>query len=176
MDIKFSLTLNDYIDFNLYHMKHSKSMKRDFIILKYIVPVILLICSFILYHLSGSGDNIRVYFYIVFGTAIYMVIFPRIYVNQIRKGIIKIVNEGNTEDLFGEQTISLKENYLENNTVGGCEQVKYDSIKRVEVNKQHVYIYKNAIEAFIIPISAFSSQEEKDKFMKILKEKTKSIN
>lgn len=35
----------------------------------------------------------------------------------------------------------------------------------------YVCIYINAISAFIIPFSAFSNQEEKEKFIKILKEK-----
>lgn len=174
MHIKFSLTLKNYVDFNLYHMKHSKSMRRNFIILRYIIPLIFLICGFILYYLS-NGDNVKVYFYITLGVVVYITIFSKIYVDQIKKGIIKLINEGKTDDLLGEQTISLKDDYLENNTVGGCEQLRYNMIERIEANEEYVYIYINSISAFIIPNSAFSNQEEKDKFMKILKEKANII-
>ena len=90
----------------------------------------------------------------------------------MRKSVVKLMNEGNTEDLLGEQSIILKEEYLENTSTSGCEQLKYSMIEKIEMDVECMYIYKNSISAFVIPFSAFSSQEEKDKFIKMLKEKS----
>ena len=97
MDIKFSITLDNYIDFNLYHMEHSKSMKKVFIMLKYILPLVFVICGCALYYLLSNGENISGYFYILLCGIVYNLIFSKIYKKEIRKGIVKLVNEGKSD-------------------------------------------------------------------------------
>ena len=51
-------------------------------------------------------------------------------------------------------------------------RVKYTSIEKMHMGDTAIYIYISAMQAFIIPISAFESQAQKAEFIAFVRQKT----
>ncbi|WP_105615384.1 hypothetical protein [Vallitalea okinawensis] len=52
MEIIFKLTEQDFIDFNSYHMKTSKTLKRSILLLRLIGPIVFLIGIYPVYKIT----------------------------------------------------------------------------------------------------------------------------
>ena len=53
MKLKYNLTEDDYINFNIAHMKNSKSLKRTMMINRFLTPLIFLVMPFVLVNISN---------------------------------------------------------------------------------------------------------------------------
>jgi hypothetical protein len=50
-------------------------------------------------------------------------------------------------------------------------KVKYSNIERITESKNSVYVYYSALQAFIIPLSVFESERQKNDFIAFIKRK-----
>ena len=85
MEINFEVTKEDYIKFNLYHVENSPSQKKNFILLRYLVPVLFSIPIYFI------GTNLfkqpSVYWAIVavLFSVIWIITYPKQYRALVKK-------------------------------------------------------------------------------------------
>jgi hypothetical protein len=97
------------------------------------------------------------------------------------KSVLAFIREGKANCFIGKQTLTLSDSFIENTDPNTLSQIKYSAIERIENGHGLFYIYISALQAYIVPESAFSDEEQKKTFFNILSEKTgmdfsKSIN
>lgn len=167
MKLKYDLTENDYINFNIYHMKNSKSLKRAMMINRFLVPLIFLVMPFILYYISDISFTYWALIFIL--VYILWVSFYENYVYRInRKRIKKMLKEKGNEGLIGENVLEIDENNIKVTNDSGENTIYVKSIKNIVENDEYIFIYINSISAIIIPIKVFKSTEEKENFNSLL--------
>jgi len=69
-------------------------------------------------------------------------------------------------------TIEFYDDYFIELTENTKTEVKYDAVLKIRVNNpKGIYIYQNAIMAYIIPFKAFNSNDEKSEFLNFINQK-----
>ena len=76
------------------------------------------------------------------------------------------------DDIMPQTTITLEDDYFEVYTVTRTSEINYDSVERLEKNKEFLYIELDANGEVGVPLRAFENEAEQDKFLKEFVEKT----
>lgn len=80
----------------------------------------------------------------------------------------KTLEEKPQEELAEPVELSLTEWGLVESRPSSSLSLRYDQIKRIVFNEEAVYIFYRGLEAVIVPLSAFSGQEQRDSFLKLI--------
>lgn len=167
MKLKYNLTEEDYINFNIAHMKNSKSLKRTMMINRFLTPLIFLVMPFVLDDIS----NISFWYWAVIFVLTYIlwvVLYEKnVYKINIKR-IRKMLEEKRNESLIGERILEIDGENIRiiNDRVENIIYIK--SIKNIIENDEYIFIYINSISAIIIPIKVFKSIEDKELFKSLL--------
>ncbi|MDH5680931.1 MAG: YcxB family protein [Spirochaetota bacterium] len=168
MTLKYSLTDDDIIEFQLYHVKKSPSMQASIRFWSLLIPVILMITVVVLDQIMDNLSKV----YLVFGFALSIVLaagYRFIYYHTIKRYTRKMLKEGENKGLIGEQIIKVQDQSLSISEAKG--KIKYDEpfINRIAENSNYFFIYISSVSAYIIPKTVFESEEEKMSFVTKIK-------
>ena len=123
MKLKYNLTENDYINYNIEHIKNSKSIRKSMIINRYITPLIFLVVPFFLYDMETL--EFKIYMFIFICLFIVWISFFDKYVYAInRKRLKKVINESNNDDLYGEKILEIIDEVIKITTYSGENIIK----------------------------------------------------
>ena len=176
MTLKFTVTEQDYINFNLHHRKTSKTGKRG-----KIANILILIPAFFLgFWLANRIDDepVDVYFFVFFGIMaaialpllfLLFTFLDKLIVRWTAKSMLK---DGKNNDFLGEQTVIFHEDCIEDINAHSQSRVPYTSIEKINFGYDCYYIYMGAIKANIIPLSAFADDAQRQEFLELLKQRT----
>ncbi len=168
MTIQYDLTKEDYIAFNMHHIKSSKTVKKTLFIQQYVLAIIYLIIPFILADITGESLMFwLIPFIIIF--ILWIAFYPRYFKGYMKKNIIKMLSEGKNENIFGPVSLILEETGVREVTRAGESKANWSSIERVEENQDYIFMYTSAVAAAIVPLRAFTNIEEKNEFLMTLK-------
>lgn len=170
MEINYELTETDYLDFNLHHAKSSPTIQHSILVQRLLGPVVFLIAPFFAAKKSGLP---LWYWFILFGivSVVWFVFYPKYLNRDISRKTLKIIKEGENENILGKKTIVLTSDDIIETGLSSDEKVKLSSIKKIEETEKHIFIYISSMSAFIVPIRAFENTELKDEFIRKIKEK-----
>ena len=154
MEINFKLTEQDFIDFNVHHMKTSKTMKKAVLMQRFFGPISFIIGIFVAYKIT----DIPLWYWsicFVIAGALWFVYYPKMIERSIRKRVKKMLSEGQNKVLLSDTTLMVNE-----------EGIKCTTEYNETITK---FIYDTAVSAIIVPLSAFETQDEVDKFHDLLR-------
>jgi hypothetical protein len=167
MKIKYNLTKDDFMSFNMYHLENSATTKKILFRQQYILPIIYLIMPFILVRVTV----VPLIFWLIPSLAAFVLwikFYPRYFMNFTKRNIENMLKEGKNQNLFGPVSVSLEEEGIWEISNLGESKARWSSIEKIEETKTHIFIYLSALSAAIIPLSAFSNATEKNEFLRIL--------
>lgn len=162
MNIKYEFTEQDYIDFNIYHSHHSPSIKRLLRLQRYGVALLLMILVPVM-HLIGCGSLIFLFTYFAVIAIVWIIIYPKVYERSLKRRIIKLVEEGKRNYLFGWHELTITQDGIHGKTEAS--ETTWHCIEKAVETEKHVLVYVNSITAVVISKNAFASSEEKDRFL-----------
>jgi len=167
MKIKYNLTENDYINFNICHMRNSKSLRKTIMINRFLIPLIFLVMPFILYDISDipflywATTFILVYI-------LWVSLYEK-YVYRInRKRIKRMLEEKSNDGLIGEIVLEIDGENIKIINNSGESKYYIKSIKNIIEDKEYIFIYINSVAAIIIPLEVFKDNEDKERFKELL--------
>lgn len=172
MNFEYSLTKQDYIDFNLFHMTYSDSMRRSISIQRFILPIgIIIILPFLL----ASLTRIPLWYWLIVCVCMslfWIASYPKYLGRSVSKRISKMLNEGENEGkgILGKHSFSLSEDGIVDTSEHSELRTKLNAIENVVESKDHIFIYISAISAFIIPTRIFAGEDHKEEFLKKVRE------
>lgn len=169
MKVKYQLKEQDYIDFNLYHMAHSKLMKTHSMRQRIIGPIVFAIAAFVSPKVSGIPFW---YWATVFSitSILWVFYYPKFAQKRMKKQILKMLFEGENKDFLAVKELTLENNGLHIKSQFSESSVLWQSFGKLAVNKSHIFIYNGAASAYIIPRRAFSSEEAYNFFLQALEQ------
>jgi len=168
MKLRYTLTAKDYIDFNLFHMRTSKTMKRNIMIQRLMGPLVFTIFTYIAYRLTNIS---LMYWSIVFllASIIWFFAYPSRLKKRLIKHIVKLLAEDENRGLLGDKVMELDDTGIVVTDKFGKNTASYSVLSRVEKTDEHIFAFNSAVSAYIIPLSAFKNGDQVETFIRELK-------
>ena len=167
MEIKYRVTEEDYIKFNIYHAENSKAHKKSYYTLKYLLS---LICGLAIYFIGSNLFNQPKLYWgiiaIVFVLA-WIIRFPKTYEKIIRKSVESMLKDKDNSSMLCENTMIIGEDEIRVINKHTTEIISKEGIKEVKVYDDMILIYLSDFAAHIIP-TRYLTDETKEKLLKEL--------
>lgn len=168
---KYLLHDSDYMEFNKFHLRNSPLFQKAIIIFRLIVPILLLLYLVVLEESYKNLDDLVLSILI---TAFLSIAWGLIVKPLFLLGVkitIKLEKKSGKLPYGKEMQIEFYESFLIDTTEDIVTSVNYTGIKRIGVSDTAMYLYISAIQAFVIPISVFKSEEERERFLTFINNK-----
>ncbi len=151
MKYRIHLDDEDYILFNIFHIKHSKTEKRSINILRMTIPfmsLIIVILS-IIQKEDAAFAIIKVVVLLAI-SVLWIILMPKLFDKIIRKNLMKMKQEGKLP-YTADSELEFQDSVLAEKSERGEFRVKYSEIEKVYAQKDVLYLYFGATQAFILP-------------------------
>lgn len=161
IEIKFEITEDDYIKFNLYHIENSPSQKRTYNLLRYVIPLLF---SMPIYAIGISLFKQPSIYWIIIATLfvlVWIITYPNQYKKLIRKQTKKILQEGDNSSFFGKKTMVIDDNNIKVFSEFTSETISKKSIKTIMVYDDMILVYLSGFTAQIIPTRYLNDESQK---------------
>ncbi len=160
MSYNYEITKDDYIDFNLYHMKNSSSNKIVFILLCYITPILFAIPIYII------GTNVLKqpsYYWVIISLifiAGWIFTYPKRYNRLIIRECTKSLKRNGSNNILGQKNLTVAEESIVIKGENSIDNIKLSEIKEIKLYKDLILIYLDINTAHIISTSSFTAEEK----------------
>jgi hypothetical protein len=170
MQLTYDLKLTDVTNFYLHMNKQSEISNRRMRNRQLRLFLITLCISLILQWLYFQPTT-PIYYLISLFIALLPVLFYSFYLERIiRRKFRKFHKNSREPNLFGTYRLSMGKGGLTEMIDGGYEVLyEWKDIKQIEMLKNYIYIYTNAIHAVIIPLRVFGTKDDCAFFLNELK-------
>ena len=167
MVLRYTLTEEDYVKFNIYHYKHSDYMKRGIVFWRIIWSGLILVIGYFMLRNLDSGSLFIALIPVLGLSAFVFFYYPTVIFRSLRKNIKNL-----TADVTGERLLLLCDDKFRVERENQATESAYNSIKCIIIYDESLYIYVDKSNAYVLPFSAFESEAQKAEFIKILTEKS----
>lgn len=169
MKCDIDLNDNDYIEFNYSYLKHSKIGKYSLLATRLSFPVAMFIFVLALFIINiERGLVLTVVAVAVVVTVLWWFIVPLMMKRNIRNNIKKIKNDGKLP-YHEKATLEFLDDRIVENSEQGETVVKYSDVVNVYEEKEYIYIYYGAMQAFILPVRCLKDEDINSIISKIKK-------
>ncbi len=144
-EFEYQLSVDDYVEFNIYHTKNSKTVKNRILFIQILVPIVLMLISIIYY---GNLLGISISF---ITSVLYFIFIPQRHLMILRKMINKMVNEGDKGDIFELKKYKIDDTgiFWTSSTSEG--KYNWSGVVKMCDLEEFIYLYFNPVQALIIP-------------------------
>lgn len=172
MEIKYELLEDDYIKFNLYHLRNSSTYKKQVFIMKYIVNTVL---AFSIFCIGSFVLNQSMLFWFLISISFLIIqIKTTEKQNEKReiKQIKKFLKEGENKFIFGKKILKIDNEkiYIKSELLEEIKNKK--SIIDIKVYDDLILLYDSSITAEIIP-KRYLEKYEIEELLNVLKSNSK---
>ncbi len=180
MIIKFQRTLEDLIAFNLFHYEHSPYFRRNMLIVRILLSLLVIFLPFAVVFLvfgktryfTNPAAPIAAVIACLIGGIFFFIRYPAYrradMVNQIRKSF----REGDNEGFLGEQKFDFSPQGILYTGQISESKIKWSAINKVVQNEKYIFLYTSSINAITIPRNAFSDAKMEQEFLEMVHEQS----
>lgn len=150
MEINYILTEDDYLNFNLFHTKHSKVVKKSLLIQRLMGPVIFIAFSYLF---SIFADLPFIGLFVTFSiiSVLWYIFYPAYFYKLIIRNVKKAMNEGDNGGLLGKRQMILNEEGIIDVNSSSKTESNWQAIKDIKEDENNFFLYNSAVSAYIIP-------------------------
>lgn len=170
--IDITLNDNDYLAFNKFVQFKSKRGKKQLLLYRILLTVIVLFS--LLYSLITYGTPSVIIPYVILLIIVQASLIP--FFTLILKAHIKQLQKKSKPLYSRNSHIDFSENAFTETTPDNKTQQNYSGVERVSVYNGYIFIHVNSILAYILPRSAFQSDEQFTGFIEFLKTKCNTVD
>lgn len=170
MNVSFTITVDDLIAFNLHHLRHSPTARRNYWRSLLLPPVIWILLCLGLSRLAITPErswlqSIGALLPLFMGALVYVAIFPPLRKRAIRRQLRGFLGEGDNSSVLGPRRIEVTPEGVCETAESGQTQCTWKAIKRVDASDEHIMLYRSSTLAFIVPKRSFVDQAQLTAFM-----------
>lgn len=172
MRFRFNITIteNDYLEFNKFHLLKSQYGAKTRMSMRVMISVVL--AAFAVVSLILEDFSARAVLYVIPLFAIWLVfqLLMKSFLISLVKAQIKQMKKSGKMPYSSRSIMEFYEKGFVEITESNKTEQKYSVIERISiVDKSYIYIHTNSIMAYIIPYSAFESDEQRNEFFLFIK-------
>jgi hypothetical protein len=150
MKVNYNLTEEDYINFNLYHLKNSKTGKKALNMQRFLSPVIFMVAAYVIS--TFGGMPLLSSFIIFFITSVLWVIFyPKYFYSLITRNVKKMIKEGKNDGLLGDHSLIMTDEGIVDTSSNRETKVTWSGIESFKEDNDNLYLYISSVSAYILP-------------------------
>jgi hypothetical protein len=168
VDIKFTTSIEDYVNFNLYEFHTKPAYRRQQGQSRLYSTLLITFCGLLITYAAGNPWIFPGILITLLVSAVYFIFFKRNdernLVNRLRKGLMHSDNDG----LYGEERVTISPEKVTNEMPYGELNISWKHVKKVVENEGYIYIYYAAERALFIPKRAFTGEEQQSKFVELV--------
>lgn len=165
MEIKYNLTEEDYVNFNMFHVKNSKVVNRALNMQRFLTPIIFIIASIVFSKVGGMPfPGVFITFLVV--SIVWMIFYPKYFYSHIIRNTKKMIKEGKNDGLLGEHQMILSEEGIIDSTSNGETKVSWSGIQTLSEDNYNIYLYNSSVSAYILPKRELDDVEKLKTFLK----------
>ncbi len=165
MEIRYNLTEEDYINFNMFHAKNSTTVKRALNLQRFISPIIFIILSFVLSKI-GSIPFLGLFITFLLVSVLWIIFYPKYFYSYMIRNSKKMIKEGKNDGLLAGHHMILSEEGIVDSNANGETKVTWSGIKTLSEDQDNLYIYNSSVSAYILPKRELDDVEEIKSFLK----------
>ncbi len=158
MEFKYEVTEEDYIRFNIYHAQSSKSHRKTYTMLRYLLP---LLCGVAIFF-TGSGlfNQPRPYWAVIaiLFITVWTIRFPKSYEKLIKKSAKDMLKDDEQSSMISQNIMVMGGDSIKVISEYSTEITSKDGIQEVKVFDDMILIYLNQISAHIVPTRYFTEE------------------
>jgi len=167
MRFEYELTRQDYIDFNVYHLKNSSTFKRSLFINRYLTALLLLIAPIVLARVTYIPlRHLLAAFAVI--AALWVILYPRYCMSAVVKRISEMVDEGKNRDILGKHCLTIDEEGITERSENGDSRISWAGVERMRESERHFFIYIGSAMAYILPKSILKDENAREEFSRLL--------
>ena len=167
----------DYLEYNKFHMFRSPYGRK--IMRGMRIAIAIVFGLFMLLSLVGGRFSASAWIGAL-PYAILLIVFEAIlvpFMSSSFKSTLKKMKKTGKMAYSPSSVLAFYDDYLLETTETNQTQQKYSSIERISiVDQKMMYIHVNNVMAYLLPLSAFASQEEYERFLAFIKTKCDKID
>lgn len=150
MQIKYHLTEEDYINFNLFHMKNSKTAMKALKVQRFLIPIVYMVVAYVF---ASVLDGSYILSFSIFGIMgiLWIIFYPKYHYNFVLRQVRKMITEGKNEGLLGDHLMTISEEGVHDENPKGETKVSWSGIQDLKENEHYLYLYNSAVSAYILP-------------------------
>ena len=167
---EFQITLDDedYLLFSQYHSLNSPIGKKDLMLFRLIIPFICFMVVIVFGILGSNFQLILIESVLMTIVSIFWVGYSKkMILKSVKRRIEKIKKEGRLP-YSNEAILKFDDEGIHEITPNTENKFKYSLIERIAITEKAIYIYFSSVQAIILPVTAFSEEVEKLKFLEFI--------
>ncbi|WP_416825623.1 YcxB family protein [Ectobacillus polymachus] len=169
MRVEYELKEEDFLAFQLYFVKHSKTVQRSLILQRFLIPILFILVSFFISY-STHSPLLSLFLVYFIAAVLWIILWPNYFYGIIRRRTKKMLREGKHTNLLGKCVVTVTEKEIIEESPTERSSVRLALIDKVEENDDYIIIFLNAIKACMIPKRSFPDEQSEKDFIVRLKE------
>ena len=150
MEIYYNLTEEDYINFNLYHIKNSKAGKRALALQRFLTPFFFIIISYV-YSVISDMPFLPLFITFLVTSVLWVIFYPKYFYSHIARNVKKMIKEGKNDGLLGNHQLKLTEEALVDTSSNKETKVTWSGITSFTEDDGYFFLYNSSVSAYILP-------------------------
>ncbi|XDD45293.1 YcxB family protein [Leptospira sp. WS39.C2] len=172
MELEYTLTEEDILNFNIYHSDNSPTTKKNILIGRTIVPIILIAFIFLLGFPNDKNFFIGISIIYLPILSIWLIFYPKYIRYSIKKNVKALLAEDLNTGMIGYQKLIITETEFIQITEFSNTQRFKEFITKIEESSEYIYLYLSSITTLIIPKSVlWNNKINKENLYKLLDNK-----
>ena len=159
MEVRFTVTLEDYIAFNLHTVRKAGSGRTAYLAMWLGIPVIFVALAVSMWPFE-SGAAVLLAIGHAFVAVLFLCIYPALARAAVERNVRAQAKKMDTRGIVGEITLIFSEESLVEITEAARTEVRWEHMKCVDVVGDYTYIFVTGVSASILPRHGFDSAAE----------------
>lgn len=159
MNISYELTEEDYIHFNLFHIKNSRVGKRSLLLQRALSPFIFILFAFV-YAKIAQLAFLPLFLTFAVISLLWIIFYPKYFYGLISRNAKKMIKEGKNDDLLGHHQLQLSEDGLIDTTAHKETKASWAGITSIQEDDGYFFLYNSSVSAYILPKRVLQDVED----------------
>jgi len=167
-EFNFTISEQDYLDFNLYHMNTASDMRKKLTVYRLMLPGFFVLWLLFTYNQAENMLPRAILF--AAASVLWFFAMKPLLVSSVKRRIAKMSQNG-TLPCTQVTAVRFDDDVMQSDCDGQEEVTAYAALDQITVYTSAIYIYTRAATVFILPFSAFASESQKEDFIQFINEK-----
>jgi len=167
--VEYDFTLEDALAFNEYHFRCSPAGRKARLRHTFLPPAVWMGLAAIFETFTRGDANHSFALALAAVSGMWLLTAPLFLTRQIRRSVKTMYGEGRNRGLLGRHVMTVTAEGVADEGPGTRTQTRWESIERIAVGPEHVFIYLNAVAAHVVPARAFPDHEGFERFVETVR-------
>ncbi len=174
MEIEYELTLDDLVEYNIFHWQHSPSIRRSLTIGHCGLAVVIACITIYFGYPNFKCQTSLILKLLPMLPGVIIVLcdllfFEKVFWLRSKKYAERSFKEGNLKDTIGKKILTLTQEEIIGKSTSSEFKTRWSGVDKVVETDHQILIYYGSLRAYVIPKRAFHDEEKCKEFIETAK-------